>query len=63
MNQREHLARQAAASVDDLVHHHERGTKPSTADLVIARANFNAAREAGIHPFELDQYRRTTPQR
>jgi urease alpha subunit len=63
MNQREHLARQAAASADGLVDHHENGTTPSAVDIAIARANFNAAREAGIHPFELDQYRRTTPQR
>jgi hypothetical protein len=63
MNQREHLARQAAASADEMVDHYENGTKPSQADVAIARTNFNAAREAGIHPFELDQYRRTTPER
>ena len=63
MDQREHLARQAAASADEMVDHHENGTRPTPAEAAIARANFEAARKAGLHPFELDQYRRTAPQR
>lgn len=63
MNSREHIARQAAGSVDDAIEAQERGEEVSPVDAAIARANLSAAREAGIHPFELDQYRRTTPDR
>lgn len=63
MDAREHIARQAAGSVDDAIEAHERGETVSPVDAAIAKANLRAAREAGVHPFELDQYRRTAPDR
>lgn len=63
MDRREHIARQAAGSVDDAIEAHERGETVSPADAAIARSNLRAALDAGIHPFELDQYRRTAPER
>lgn len=63
MDRREHIARQAAGSVDDVIEAHERGEPVSSADKAIYRANMRAALDAGIHPFELDQYRRTAPER
>lgn len=63
MDRKEHIARQAAGSVDDLIESQERGEPVTAADAAICYANLRAAREAGIHPFELDQYRRTAPQR
>ena len=63
MDSREHIARQAAGSVDDAIEAHERGETVSPVDAAIAQSNLRAAREAGIHPFELDQYRRTAPDR
>jgi hypothetical protein len=63
MEQREHIARQAAAAVDEVIEQHERGDRVQPADVLIYKANMRAALDAGIHPFELDQYRRTAPQR
>ena len=63
MDQREHIARQAAGSVDDAIEVHERGETVDPVDVAIMQANLRAAQAAGIHPFELDQYRRTAPQR
>ncbi|WP_327592473.1 hypothetical protein [Streptomyces chartreusis] len=63
MDQREHIARQAAGAVDDVIEAHERGEKVSAVDAAIVRANLKASFDAGIHPFELDQYRRTAPVR
>lgn len=63
MDQREHLARQAAGAVDDVIEAQERGESVSPVDVAIMRASTEAARKAGIHPFELDPYRRTAPDR
>lgn len=63
MHQREHIARQAAGSVDEVIEQHERGEDVQPADVLIYKANMRAALDAGIHPFELDQYRRTAPPR
>lgn len=63
MDQREHTARQAAGSVDDVIERHERGETVGPADVAIAKTNLRAALDAGIHPHELDQYRRTAPER
>lgn len=63
MDKREHIARQAAGAVDDAIEAHERGETVSPVDAAIARVNLRAARDAGIHPVELDQYRRTAPDR
>lgn len=62
MNQREHLARQAAGAVDAAIEAHERGETVSPVDAAIAQANLRAAREAGIHPHEVNEYRRTAPE-
>lgn len=63
MDNREHIARQAAGAVDDVIEQHEQNGTVSPADALIYRANMRAALDAGIHPFELDQYRRTAPVR
>jgi hypothetical protein len=63
MDSREHIARQAAGSVDAAIEAHERGETVTPVDAAIAQANLRAALDAGIHPFELDQYRRTAPDR
>jgi ABC-type sugar transport system substrate-binding protein len=63
MDNREHLARQAAGAVDDVIEQHERGEAVDPVDVVVLQANLRAAQAAGIHPFELDQYRRTAPLR
>lgn len=63
MDKREHIARQAAGAIDDVIEAHERGQTVDPIDAAIAKASLNAAREAGIHPLELDQYRRTAPVR
>lgn len=63
MDQREHIARQAAGSVDDVIEAYERGEAVDPVDVAVMQANLRAAREAGFHPFELDQYRRTAPDR
>ena len=63
MDSREHIARQAAGSVDDAIEAADRGELISEVDAAIGRANLRAAFDAGIHPFELDQYRRTAPDR
>ena len=61
MNQREHIARQAAGVVDSAVEAYERGETLTPVDAAITRTNLRAALDAGIHPAELDQYRRTAP--
>lgn len=63
MDRREHIARQAADAVDTVIERQERGEPADPAEGLIMSANLTAAREAGIHPFELDQYRRTAPDR
>ena len=63
MDQREHIARQAAAAVDEVIEQQERGEDVDLADVLIAEVNMHAAMDAGIHPHELDQYRRTAPPR
>lgn len=63
MDPREHLARQAAGAVDDAIEQQERGETVDPVDAAILHANLRATQAAGIHPFELDQYRRTTPVR
>lgn len=63
MDQREHLARQAAGAVDDVIEQQERGERVSPVDVAIMQSNLRAAQAAGIHPLELDPYRRTTPER
>ena len=63
MNQREHTARQAAGSVDDVIERHEHGETVGPVDAAIVKTNLRAAMDAGIHPHELDQYRRTAPSR
>ena len=62
MDQREHLARQAAGVVDDAIEAHERGETVSPVDAAIAQASLRAAREAGVHPHEINRYRRTAPE-
>ncbi|WP_327725741.1 hypothetical protein [Streptomyces europaeiscabiei] len=63
MDQREHIARQAAGAADEAVEAYERGETLDPVDAAIVRTNFRAALDAGIHPFELDEYRRTAPPR
>lgn len=63
MDHREHIARQAASAVDEVIEQQERGEDVAPADVLIAEANLRAAMDAGIHPHELDQYRRTAPPR
>lgn len=63
MDQREHIARQAAGAVDDAIEAYERGETVDPVDVAVMRTNLQAAREAGFHPFELDRYRRTAPDR
>lgn len=62
MDQREHIARQAAAAVDEVIEHQERGESADQVTVAVMRMNLRAALDAGIHPDELKQYRRTTPQ-
>lgn len=60
MNKRQHIAQQAAGSVDTVIEQTEKGTA-NPVDVVVMRANLREALDAGIHPAEVNALRRTTP--
>jgi hypothetical protein len=60
MNRHQHIAQQAAGSVDTVIEQMEHG-QPDPVDVAVMRANLRAALDAGIHPMEVNAFRRTTP--
>lgn len=61
MDKHQHIAQQAAGSVDAVIEQIESGERPDQVDVAVLHANLRAAREAGIHPMEVNALRRTTP--